>query len=99
MSEAQIQKQIVEYLQAHDAMVFRMNAGKVRARNGFVQQAPPGTPDLLVVDRWGQAIWIEVKAPGGKLNPAQVAMHEQLERRGSVVVVATCVEDLVKLFD
>jgi hypothetical protein len=42
----------------------------------------PGAPDLLIV-RAGQALLIELKAPGRKLSPLQVECHEALRRAGA----------------
>jgi hypothetical protein len=47
----------------------------------------PGAPDLLIV-RAGQALFIELKAPGRKLSPLQVECHEALRRAGATVETA-----------
>jgi hypothetical protein len=47
----------------------------------------PGAPDLLIV-RAGQALFLECKAPGRKLSPAQIECHEALRRAGAQVEVA-----------
>jgi hypothetical protein len=43
-----------------------------------------GAPDLLIV-RAGQPIFIECKAPGRKLTPAQIECHEALRRASATV--------------
>jgi hypothetical protein len=44
----------------------------------------PGAPDLLIV-RAGQALFMELKAPGRKLSPAQIECHAALRRAGALV--------------
>jgi hypothetical protein len=58
----------------------------------------PGAPDLLVV-RGGQALFIEVKAPGRKLSPAQVDCHEALRRAGAVVETVDNIDAARALLD
>ena len=91
MSEAQIQKDICEYLRLSGYLVFRMNAGKVRHN---VAMCPPGTPDLLAVSPRGRVRWIEVKRPGKHLSHDQELMHEDLQVRNQEVIVAYGVEDV-----
>ena len=90
VTEADIQRSIVEYLRARGALVLRMNAGRTKHN---VHLAPPGTPDLLVVEPH-RLYWVEVKAEKGKLNEDQKKMHEQLGRYGQEVIVARSVEDV-----
>lgn len=100
MTEAAIQKQCIEYLRAAGALVWRMNSGTVRGSSGCpVRLAPAGTPDILAIDRLGQAWWIEVKKPNEKLRPAQVAMHEELVAHNQIVAVVHDLQELVALFD
>jgi Holliday junction resolvase len=90
MTEAEIQKQIIEYLETSGCLVFRMNAG--RGRNNQ-RLAPAGTPDLLAVSRKGQ-VWIEVKRPGEEPTTEQIAMHYLLMARNQKVIVATTIEEV-----
>ena len=46
-----------------------------------------GAPDLLIV-RTGQALFLELKAPGRKLSPAQTECHDALRRAGATVETA-----------
>ena len=47
-----------------------------------------GTPDLLCV--WNRGVaFLEVKRPGGKLSPAQEAVHEALGGLGWPVAIVT----------
>lgn len=94
MTESQVQKQIIEYLKARRFTVVRINSGKVRARNGYVQLADPGTPDLLGIDRKGSHVWIEVKKPGGALRRDQVEWIAEHRTRGCTVLVAESLDDV-----
>jgi hypothetical protein len=92
--EQSLQRSIVEHLKwrakadvwyAHIA-----NGGARTAIEGAIFKAlgvRPGAPDLLIV-RAGQALFIECKAPGRKLSPAQIECHEELRRAGARVEVA-----------
>lgn len=96
MSESAVQAQIVEYLEASGALVFRMNAGRGRYNQRL---APAGTPDLLAVLRDGRQLWIEVKRPKAKPRADQQhqrSMHNRLRMRKQQVVVADSVDDVFK---
>ena len=43
-----------------------------------------GSPDLLII-RAGQPLFIELKAPGRKLSPAQGECHAALQRAGAQI--------------
>lgn len=92
MREAEIQKQIIDVLKLHNALVFRLNSGQ---RNNNVKLCPNGTPDILAILPT-QTLWIEVKAPKGKLRPTQGEMHAQLQERGQRVIVARSVDDVIE---
>jgi hypothetical protein len=49
--------------------------------------AKAGLPDVLIL-RGGQLYGIELKAPGGRLSPAQQACHEALKAAGAKVAGA-----------
>ena len=78
------------------AIPVRINAGKARARGGYVQGARNGTPDLAFVLHGGRMLWVEVKRATGKPSPDQLAMHEELRKRGHSVIVARDVETVVQ---
>ena len=94
MREADIQRAIIDHLQALGYLVLRLNAGGYRGRT---QLLPPGTPDLLALGDKGAAIWLEVKAEDGRLSDAQTVWHERMRGRGHRVAVVRSVDDVVKL--
>lgn len=74
--------------QVEDALV-----EAVRARGGLCEKFAPiraGVPDRIVVYA-GRVHLVELKAPGGKLRPAQYVFHERARARGvDVVVLRSC---------
>jgi len=57
------------------------------------QGLKPGIPDVLIV--WqGRAIFVEIKRPGGRLSPAQKAMHERITSAGAVVTTCHSVDEV-----
>lgn len=77
MKEIDIQRQIVNWLRAVLPRKYRCFAipnGARRTRSGLASNAvpglTPGVPDLMIVGG-GEAMFIEVKRPGGKLSDAQ----------------------------
>jgi hypothetical protein len=66
------------------------NGGARTAIEGAILKSfgvQPGAPDLLL-ERGGQALFIECKAPGRKLSPSQVECHAALRRAGAAVETA-----------
>jgi len=53
----------------------------------FVSPGMDGMPDRLVLLPKGRMAFVEVKAPGQKPRPLQVARHKQLTRMGFRVFV------------
>lgn len=47
-----------------------------------------GVPDICVV-KGGMALFLELKAEGGKVSPTQAAVHTKIWDAGASVVVAT----------
>jgi hypothetical protein len=89
--EQALQRSIVEHLRwctKSDVWFCHLaNGGARTATEGAIFKTlgvRPGAPDLLIV-RAGQALFIECKAPGRKLSPAQVECHEALRRAGAQV--------------
>ncbi len=76
ITEAQIQKSILQYLTLKGIIHFRLNSGAIKTQSGgFVRMHQAGTPDILALpQRWNSDKWdatpvfIEVKRPGGKLQ-------------------------------
>ena len=53
--------------------------------------ARAGVPDRIVVAH-GRVVFVELKRPGGKLRPIQIAVHRLLRRAGADVRVIDSIE-------
>jgi Holliday junction resolvase len=87
-SEAQLQKQITDFIKRSGFSVYRMNAGKVKVGKGYLQLAPKGTPDLLA-NVYGFILWIEVKKKGKKPTEEQAKCHAELSKYSYVIFADT----------
>lgn len=97
--EAAVQKQIVEYIRAvlPKAIVAAIPNGSQRTASGRPANAVagllPGMPDLVIVLPEGKVLWAEIKSEKGRVSPAQLNVHGQLNALGHVCVVLRSVED------
>ena len=102
-SERVIQRRIVKALRDLGFMVHHSPNGTSLAGDKFakVKQAAvlkadgmlKGWPDLTIIDRDGECGFIEVKAPGGSLEPSQEALLPKLKARRARVAVVTSVDE------
>jgi len=53
----------------------------------------PGLPDLQAVKN-GQALYIEVKKPGGRQSPKQKQFQQSLESAGGTYILAKSIDDI-----
>ena len=60
----------------------------------FMSPGFSGVPDRLVLIPGGQAIFVELKAPGKKARPLQMARHEMLRGLGFPVYVIDSMEGI-----
>lgn len=75
-----------------------MRRGQAAGAGGF-SSTPAGFPDLVgVIPPSGRAIYIEVKAPGGKPTGLQVRMLDALRSKGAVAFWADSVESALQQF-
>ena len=88
MRESQIQKKIIQIIEAAGGYVVKTMATN---RNGV--------PDLLCcMPQFEGQLWaIEVKKPGGKLSPLQEYHIRKIREAGGVAFVAHSVEQFVQL--
>lgn len=96
MTEAEIQREILDYLKRRRYTVLRTNAGGIKiSSTRFVHLAPKGTPDLLAIDLRGEHHWIEVKTPNGAIKEEQKEWIDEHRSRGCDVIVARSVDDVI----
>lgn len=66
---------------------WRQNSGKVKVRGGYMQLAPNGASDLVGVQEFGLAAFVEVKRKKVKLNDEQWKFLTEMQGRGAWVRV------------
>lgn len=96
MTESAIQRDIVTAGRAMGAKVYRLNAGKVRVKGGFMELAEDGTPDLLTVWPRGRLLFVEVKRPKEQPTVIQKLRHRELRNMGHAVCTAHSVEEFIE---
>lgn len=101
MTEAQLQREILLVYGSRPGLrLWRANAGRalVPTANGGlrpIQVNLPGCPDLIgFLAPSGRFVGIEVKAPAGRLRPAQGAFRDALVAAGGVYIVARSLSDV-----
>ncbi len=99
MSETDIQRAILDALLAIGAFAFRVQAGKVKVRGGWMQLSTPGTPDIYVlVPPHGRSLWLEVKTAKGEERESQLAWHTKARQRGAAVETVRSPEEAVATY-
>jgi hypothetical protein len=97
--EAQIQRAILQRLQWLGILCVHIpNAGKRSAIAGRRLKGDgmrPGWPDLACYQHGKHAL-LEVKAPKGRLSPAQVETHGELGRHAFTVAVVTSQDEAIE---
>lgn len=99
LSEAAIQRQIVDYAAAClvDARLVAIPNASRRGAGGRATNAvaglTPGVPDLALIVRGGATYWIEVKSARGKLSEAQREFHRWMGINGVWAVTVRSLED------
>lgn len=86
-TEAEIQRQIKEYLQWQGWFVV-----KIHQSLGSYK----GIADLYALKN-GRSVWIEVKTPRGRQSQHQEKFQRDIEDHGGEYMVARCVEDVMRL--
>ena len=90
MTEHEIQKQIIEYLQAVGIFHWRNNTG----RRNHIQFGYPGSPDIIGILPDGRFLGIEVKTRTGKQSPAQVIFQQNVEKSNGLYILARSIDDV-----
>lgn len=104
MREADVQRQIVDYLRAKGWVVFETS------QKGH-SWATPGLPDVIAVKEhskkclsvdlvrfpdntclYDRTLWIEVKGPRGKMSDAQLAAEDKIRGQGGEYLLANSLD-------
>jgi VRR-NUC domain len=59
------------------------------------QGVVPGVPDVIAI-RQGEVFAVELKAPGGRLSPAQLECHARLQAAGAKVATAAGIDEAIE---
>lgn len=81
MLESKIEKKLVSMVRKHGGCCLK-----------FVSPGNAGVPDRIVMMPHGKLHFVELKAPGEKPRPLQVAVHEEFEALGFKVEVIDTLE-------
>lgn len=96
--EAAALVEVLLALRSHAAVAWceRMNSGAARMGARFVRFGWPGCPDVLGQLKDGRLLGVEVKAPAGRLRPAQAVFLERIRAAGGVGFVARNCRDVLR---
>jgi hypothetical protein len=101
MSETQLMTAIRDAcLATGRCRLFRNNSGKLPDRNGrwITYGLGLGSPDLVgFLVPSGRFLGLEVKVPGKKPTPEQVAWHRAASEAGALVAVVTSVAEALEV--
>jgi hypothetical protein len=104
LTERDVARQVRDFLGPHGWRCLRMNSALVgRPQGGAFRVGEVGMPDYLFLRYFAhpmepgkfdlRQLWIEVKAPGGRLRPAQVEWAKNEAAQGATVLM---VDDIDK---
>lgn len=101
LTEAQVQKHILQLLSAYGIFHWRNNTGAVKStykgKDRFVRFGEPGMPDIWVLRpaRTGNSrlIGVEVKSPTGRQSAAQQDFQKRLEAAGGIYLLVHSPEE------
>lgn len=100
VSESDIQKQIIEYLNLKGHYVWRNNTGGTpyiyKGKQRFIHYGKKGSSDILGVAKDGKIIAIEVKRPGNNLTPEQTWFLGEINGRGGYGIFAYSLDDVIR---
>ena len=109
LTEAQIQRQILDWLAAKGILAFRMQSGATissyKGKQRLVRYGVPGMGDIVAFPKskvpgagsWPYVpapVWIEVKASKGKQSELQASFQKQVEGHGHTYLLARSLEDV-----
>ncbi len=85
-SEKSIEQALVRYVNRLGGIAYKFTAPSRR-----------GVPDRLVVLPGGRVIFVEVKAPGGRLSPLQEIEITRLRSLGAQVAIIRSTQDIAEV--
>lgn len=96
MSESDIQKQILDWLEVRNAFPCLLGRkGKARYTSRYMRS---GLPDIFCVFK-NKAVFIEVKRPKGVVSDEQIQFIHELISRGITAFIAESLEDVIQMLE
>ena len=100
-SEAQTQRQILDWLKLNGIFAWRNNtgamAGSHKGKRWFVRFGCPGMSDILGIYKAGKFLAIEVKRSDGRLTQDQQCFLESVKANGGIAIVARSLKDVQEI--
>lgn len=93
VSEADLQRQVLDFLRLRRIPATRNQAGHVRVGGSWLNLGTPGWPDIIACYR-GRFLGIEVKRRGEQPGPLQLRAHEELVAAGAAILVVHSLAEL-----
>jgi len=96
-THAQLVKGGIKLLRLHDIMAWPNNTGALPlpGRKGrWIRFGAKGSPDILGITRYGQAVCAEAKMPGDTVSDEQRAFLNEASQHNALVIVFYNVDDL-----
>ncbi len=90
LKEAELKKQVTDYLERTDLVWWRVPLGGVMQAGGKFKSKNPmaGFPDLCgLIAPTGKLWGLELKTTGGKISPVQMARIHELQGAGALIDV------------
>jgi hypothetical protein len=97
LSEAQIQKDVLEAVKAHTSVAWaiRVNSGAIKKGKHLVRFGAKGMPDIIGQLFDGRFLGVEVKRHKKNPTEEQVEFIAKINQYGGTAFVARCVQDVV----
>ena len=96
-SEADILHAILDYLALRGITAWRVNSGATKIGDRYIRFGKKGMADILgILKPNGRLLAIEVKRPGGRATPEQLAFLKQVNDAGGLGFVACSVEKVIE---
>jgi len=87
--ESKVLRGCLNYLRARGIMHWRNTTGAIRAQSGhWLRYGKKGSSDIIGVMPDGRALFVECKAPDGRLSPEQREFLDEARRSGALCVLA-----------
>lgn len=101
VTEADVLKACLQLLALRRVPAVRVNSGAAKIGGRYVRfTSSPGVSDVLaVLPPHGTFLAVEVKAPSGRLRPAQAQFLDVIRRAGGISCVVRDVRELALLLD